>query len=689
MTTATTISRSCNGERDPPRRDRRGRIVKASARPRVVAVILSYNCARLLPKAYARIPKHLVDEVFVTDDGSTDGSMEVAQSFGVPVVRHTPNRGYGGNLKAGLGHALARGADYVVEVHGDGQFDSAALRDARPLMAQGVDFIMGSRLRVPGRARELGMPLVRYLANRGLSAIDRLVLRLPFTEFHSGFRIYSREMLERVAWEANSDGYLFSFQIIVQAAFARLRTAEVPVEADYLSEHTSHGLAGASWYAIRTFGVLAQFLLARAGLPAGRLLSRPTARASRCRGCGAAGLTPMLDLGAMPLVNSFPAPGASEPERVFPLALAWCARCCLVQVERTVSPRLLFETYHHLSSASRENARHLVELARFLAERFAISARSRVLEIGSNDGTLLGELHGVAGTVVGVDPASNVAPLARERGITAVTDFMTEEVAGPLLRKHGGFDLVIALNVVAHTPDVHALLRDVARVLAPGGVFVMESVDALATVLDAQFDTVYHEHAYTFSLTSLLPLLAGAGLVAVGAARIPTQGGSLRVFARHAGEAEGVDPSVRSIVADEEARGVRRRETYVRVGERARDFSVRFRQALEDLQGRHGRVIGLGAPARGVVLLNCGRVGPELVERVIDDTLMKQGRMIPGCRIPVAAWDALSAEPKPSAFVLLSWNYEQEVLAKLRRFVTVAEILVPLPALRLVRWGLR
>lgn len=244
-------------------------------RPKIVAVLMTYNCARLVPKAYQQIPLHLVDEVLATDDGSRDSSHEAAAQLGIPAFRHEPNRGYGGNLKAGLRLALARGADYIVEVHGDGQFHPRALELAYPLILEGYEFIIGSRFIVPGRARENGMPLIRWLANRGLSSIDRAVLRLPFSEYHTGFRIYSRALLNRVAWEKNADNYLFSFQIIAQAAYAKARAAEVPVEADYRGDHTSHSIRGATVYAVHTFGVLGQYLLARTGVYYPPIFPRP------------------------------------------------------------------------------------------------------------------------------------------------------------------------------------------------------------------------------------------------------------------------------------------------------------------------------------------------------------------------------------------------------------------------------
>ena len=235
--------------------------------PKIVVMILTYNCAHLLKTAYQKIPKDLVDVVFVTDDGSTDNVIEVAQSLGIEIIKHETNRGYGGNVKSGLKHALDLEADYVFEVHGDGaQFDPQALKEAIPFIEDGAHLILGSRFRQAGQARGNGMPLVRWLANRFLSYIDKRVLKLPLTEFHTGFRIYSRTLLETVSYDQNSDDYLFSFQIIAQAAYHDMQVSEVPVEADYISEHTSHALLGAALYAVRTFGVLTSYILARKGV---------------------------------------------------------------------------------------------------------------------------------------------------------------------------------------------------------------------------------------------------------------------------------------------------------------------------------------------------------------------------------------------------------------------------------------
>jgi glycosyltransferase involved in cell wall biosynthesis len=243
-------------------------LAPAQRRPRVVAVILAYNVARLLEKALRKIPPALVDDIFVMDDGSSDETSEVARRLGLTVYRNERNLGYGGNVRAGLRRAFEdHAADYVVEIHGDGaQFNPEAIAAAQPLMASGVPFIMGSRFVQPGRARRNGMSLARFLANKGLSFLSRRVLRLPLTEFHSGFRLYARRLFEALPLDANASDHLFSFQILAQAAYYGIDVREVPVEADYLGEHTSISLWEAVIYSFENLVCLGKYLLARAGL---------------------------------------------------------------------------------------------------------------------------------------------------------------------------------------------------------------------------------------------------------------------------------------------------------------------------------------------------------------------------------------------------------------------------------------
>jgi nucleoside-diphosphate-sugar epimerase len=245
-------------------------------RMKVIGVILAHNCEKMLVRAYERIPKHLLQDVIVMDDGSTDDTSGTARRLGLKVFRHEPNRGYGGNLKAGLAKAIELGADFVVEIHGDGaQFDPISIHYALPYLQLGTDLVLGSRFQNPRKALANGMPLIRFVANHFLSFFDRWILKLPLTEFHTGFRIYSKKLIQTVPIQNNSDDYLFSFQIIAQAAYHGLKVAEVPVEADYRSQHTSHKLTGAVVYALRTFVELWNFVLAKRGWRYGRIYTKP------------------------------------------------------------------------------------------------------------------------------------------------------------------------------------------------------------------------------------------------------------------------------------------------------------------------------------------------------------------------------------------------------------------------------
>ncbi len=659
----------------------------AGKKPRIVAVIMTYNCARLVSKAYEKIPKDLVDDIIITDDGSRDNIEAVVAKLNVPFFRHTPNRGYGGNLKEGIRLASQRGADYIVEVHGDGQFDPGALRLAMPYIQEGHDFILGSRFQNATQALKLGMPVIRYLANRGLSFFDWLVLRLPFTEFHTGFRIYRRTFLERVAWAVNSDDYLFSFQIIAQAAYAQARVAEVPVEADYTTDHTSHSLSGATKYAFQTFAVLGQYLLAKFGL---WYTPQFPGQKRHCRGCGAGSLRQIFSLGLVPSVNTFLLPEQKSQEKLYPLDVYWCPQCTLVQLGTVVPPTELFAHYQHVSAASLANVEHLKELAQGLIKRYQIGPETKILEIGSNDGSLLAEFKGQTQQLLGIDPAANLAPVTLQKDIEQLPVFLTEELAHDLGRRFGQHELILALNVVAHTPNVGDLLRAISRLLNDNGTFVMEAVHVLPTMLNGEFDTVYHEHVFCFSLTALVPLFAQAGLTIVDVEEIPTQGGSLRVFAQLATAHAVISERVSRLLTKEDRAGITNWSTYAAIGERVEQFKQNLRAELQALQRKHGRVVGLGAPARGVVILNAVGVDRRLVAEVVDDTSLKQGRLVPGTNIPVLGWDELKASPA-TAYVLLSWNYKDSMLEKLRTKLGAGlapagsvEVLVPFPTIHRV-----
>jgi hypothetical protein len=404
-----------------------------------------------------------------------------------------------------------------------------------------------------------------------------------------------------------------------------------------------------------------------------------------CRGCGAeAPLRELFDLGDVPSVNTFIPPEEVATERRYPLALFWCPTCTLVQLGDIVPPGELFTSYQHLSAASGTNVQHLAEVAETLSARLNLTSNSQVMDVGSNDGSLLACFKPVTAHVLGVDPAQNVAQYAAEKGVSTLTEFLTPAVAQRIIREQGHFDLIMALNVVAHTPAVVELLKAVQAVLTLKGTFIMEAVYVYDTILHGQFDTVYHEHVYCFSLTALSHLFKQAGLQIVDVERIPTQGGSLRVFGQRSETASEPTARVTELLAAESAQGVRDWARYQSVGDMVRAFKQQFRRAVTALKERHGRVVGLGAPARGVVILNYTAVTSELIDTVLDDTPLKQGRLVPGVHIPVISREAYYQQDPATAYVLLSWNYRDEWLAKLKPIGRTADVLVPFPKLETI-----
>lgn len=234
---------------------------------KVTGIVMTYNCSRMLEGLLGRIPKGALDEIIIVDDNSKDGDVmqKIASKYGIQFFSHG-HLGYGGNLKYGFKKAIERGADYMIEIHGDGQFDPIVIPQAIEKLRQGTDFVMGSRFTNWKQPLEDGMSLARFIANILLSLFARFILNIKWTEFHSGFRAYSRKLVEKIGIDKGNNNHLYSFQIIVMARYRNLTFAEIPIRADYKGEHTSISFHEAVIYFFQTFAVLSQYLLARTGI---------------------------------------------------------------------------------------------------------------------------------------------------------------------------------------------------------------------------------------------------------------------------------------------------------------------------------------------------------------------------------------------------------------------------------------
>lgn len=397
-----------------------------------------------------------------------------------------------------------------------------------------------------------------------------------------------------------------------------------------------------------------------------------------CRMCGAA-VEDFLAFGNMPLANELVNDtAAAQRQDRFPLTLAFCPRCSLVQLRETVAAQRLFQDYVYLSSTSASFVAHAATLADRLVRERALEPASRVIEIASNDGYLLQHYARRGIAVLGIEPARNIAQIARQRGIETLPEFFSSRLARQLRAEGMAADVVHLHNVLAHVSDPPDTATGIAALLKPDGVGVVEVPYLLDFIDRLEFDTVYHEHLCYLALTPLLRLFDNAGLQVFDVERIPVHGGSLRLFIRHRRDRMAL-PRVAALQEEERRWGVAAPTTYRTFAERVRRFQPALREFLADLRGNGRSVAAYGASAKGSTLVNYCGIGDDLLEFVADLSPLKQGRCMPGVGIPIVPPSRL-LERRPDYVLLLAWNFADEIVRQQAEYVRAGgRFVVPLP----------
>jgi SAM-dependent methyltransferase len=394
-----------------------------------------------------------------------------------------------------------------------------------------------------------------------------------------------------------------------------------------------------------------------------------------CLGCGSRERELVLDLGATPLANSnVSAERLGLPEPRFPLELLFCRSCGLVQLSEIVAPEVLFSDYAYVTGASRTMVEHLGRWAEEAVRRLSLGPQDLVVEIASNDGTLLEAFrrHGVR--VLGVEPAANLCALTAQKGIDSVARFFGESLARELRAERGPAALVCANNVLAHVPDLAGVLAGCRLLCEPAGVVSIEVPWLLRLVENLEYDTIYHEHLSYFSLRALADAFARAGLAILDMAELPVHGGSLRVLAR-AGREHG--PHLGAWL--ERERGLEEVGTYHAFARRVAANRAALRALLAGLRAQGKRIAAYGAPAKGNTLLNYCGIGPELVEYTVDRNPRKVGSYTPGAHLPIRAVEFL-AQDRPDYALILPWNIAPEIVQQERLYRELGGcFLVPIP----------
>lgn len=405
-------------------------------------------------------------------------------------------------------------------------------------------------------------------------------------------------------------------------------------------------------------------------------------RVEECQVCGSADLASLLFVGYLPPVNTMPPVGERPSEQpAYPAELLRCKKCTLVQLGLVVDPAILFPpTYPYTSGTTRILRENFAELQREASPLIGLTSDDLVVDVGSNDGTLLGNFKDAGFRVCGVEP-TNASKIALSKGIDTVVSFFGAPAVAKVKEKHGQAKLVTAANVFAHIEDVHAIVAGIVDLLGPKGVFISESHYLASLVETLQYDTIYHEHLRYYALGSLQYLLAEHGLEVFHAKRIPTHGGSIRVYAARKGE-RPVQPSVAQILAEEER--ILSPEAFQAFKRGVVQSKLELHALLKDIKAAGKRVDGVGAPSRSSTLINYVGLDDGIVDSVLEITgSYKTGKYVPGTLIPVVD-EAKLATDAPDYLLLFSWHIADELMPKLKKSGFKGDFIVPLPKPRIV-----
>jgi hypothetical protein len=404
-----------------------------------------------------------------------------------------------------------------------------------------------------------------------------------------------------------------------------------------------------------------------------------------CRACGEDDLHLFLSLGRMPLANAFlrsPAEFADEP--AYPLDVYFCQTCSLVQLLDVIAPEVLFRNYIYVTGTSETIEAHNVQYAQTVVDLLGLGTNDLVVEIASNDGSLLKcfQQHNVR--TLGVEPATNIAEQARARGVSTINQFFNSTLARELRETYGPAKAVIGNNVLAHVDETQDFLRGCRELLDENGLVVIE-VPYLGDLIDRlEYDTIYHEHLCYFSLNALLRLCSQIGLSIVRLDHVPVHGGSLRIYAGQKGRHNGHAESALLMAEKETTAGLTDLARYEQFAAEVSQSRHTLLELLDYLERKGKRVAAYGAPAKGNTLLNYCGIDQRLVSFTVDKSALKVGLYTPGTRIPVLPVSTL-LERQPDYALILAWNFADEIIRQQSEYrARGGRFIIPVPEAKVV-----
>ena len=385
-----------------------------------------------------------------------------------------------------------------------------------------------------------------------------------------------------------------------------------------------------------------------------------------CRFCGAGMSKTFVDLGMSPLCETYPSVDQlNSGEVYYPLHVYVCDKCWLVQLEEYESAENIFSDYAYFASFSDSWLKHCEKYCGDMQARFGLNAQSFVAEVASNDGYLLQYFVKKGIPVLGIEPAANVAKAAVEKGVPTLVRFFGTEVANELVSEGRTADLVLGNNVLAQVPDLNDFVEGLKILLNPEGVLTLEFPHLLRLIELNEFDTIYHEHFSYFSLISTIKILEAHGLRVFDVEELKSHGGSLRVFACHAGsQTHALEQRVQKVLTDEVNAGLDSIEGYEGFARQVKEVKFQLVEFLIGAAKENKTVAGYGAPGKSATLLHYCGIGKDLIEYTVDRSPHKQGRHLPGTRIPIFHPDRIR-ETRPDYVVILPWNLKDEIMQQM------------------------
>jgi SAM-dependent methyltransferase len=405
--------------------------------------------------------------------------------------------------------------------------------------------------------------------------------------------------------------------------------------------------------------------------------------APSCRFCRAELHRTFVDLGMSPLCETYPArEDLHRGEVYYPLHVYVCDKCFLVQLEEYESAENIFGDYPYFSSYSDSWLKHSENYCHQMIQRFGLNKDSFVAEVASNDGYLLQYLVREDVPVLGIEPARNVARVAVEKGVPTIAEFFGAHLARKLVAEGRSADLVLGNNVLAQVPDLNDFVEGLRILLKPAGVLTLEFPHLLQLIKKNEFDTIYHEHFSYFSMLTTVRILESHGIEAFDVEELPSHGGSLRVYGHRAEDrTRAVQPGVGRLIAEEEEAGLASGAGYETFGREVRQTKLALVEFLLNAAREGKTVAGYGAPGKSATLLHYCGIGKDLIAYTVDRSPHKQGRFLPGTRIPICHPDKIR-ETKPDYVLILPWNLKNEIVTQLQ-YVREwgARLVVPIPEL--------